>query len=138
MTRAPWFRRLAAEPLPTLPKPQTTATLPATITSVARLIPCTRLWLHGAHGSSLFCVAVQPDDRLRPTEQPFQLGGVPLPRGLGQRQPAARTNRLRRPPINHDQGFQLSDLIKLPVFNFTKYSGCWGNRHGTPVSGSEY
>ena len=42
-TRAPWLRRLAADPLPTLPKPHTTAILPATITSVARLMPSTRL-----------------------------------------------------------------------------------------------
>src|SRR6185312_2551304 len=39
MTRAPSPRRLAAEPLPTSPYPHTTATLPATISSVARLMP---------------------------------------------------------------------------------------------------
>ena len=40
-TRAPIPRSDAAEPLPTSPYPQTTATLPATITSVARLMPST-------------------------------------------------------------------------------------------------
>ncbi len=35
-------RRLSAEPLPTSPYPQTTATLPAIMTSVARLIASTR------------------------------------------------------------------------------------------------
>src|SRR5436305_14310441 len=39
MTRAPIPRSECAEPLPTSPYPQTTATLPATITSVARLMP---------------------------------------------------------------------------------------------------
>src|SRR5512135_2555466 len=38
-TRAPNPRSECAEPLPTSPYPHTTATLPATITSVARLIP---------------------------------------------------------------------------------------------------
>ena len=42
MTR-PALRRLAAEPLPTSPKPHTTATLPDIITSVARRMPSTRL-----------------------------------------------------------------------------------------------
>src|SRR5271163_2784440 len=41
ITRAPSPRSEAAEPLPTSPYPQITATLPATITSVARLIPST-------------------------------------------------------------------------------------------------
>src|SRR5438309_4228381 len=39
MTRAPIPRSECAEPLPTSPYPQITATLPATITSVARLMP---------------------------------------------------------------------------------------------------
>src|ERR1017187_5762928 len=39
MTRAPIPRSECDEPLPTSPYPQITATLPATITSVARLIP---------------------------------------------------------------------------------------------------
>src|SRR5664280_1858594 len=38
-TRAPWPRNESAQPLPTSPKPQTTATLPPMRTSVARLIP---------------------------------------------------------------------------------------------------
>src|SRR5580698_3582175 len=38
-TRAPIPRSECAEPLPTSPYPQITATLPATITSVARLMP---------------------------------------------------------------------------------------------------
>src|SRR3984957_9059291 len=38
-TRAPIPRRECAEPLPTSPYPQITAILPATITSVARLMP---------------------------------------------------------------------------------------------------
>ena len=37
------MRHLGADPLPTLPKPHTIAILPATITSVARLMPSTRL-----------------------------------------------------------------------------------------------
>src|SRR6266567_2736663 len=41
-TRAPWPRRLSAQPLPTSPYPQTTATLPPMRTSVARLMPSTR------------------------------------------------------------------------------------------------
>ena len=45
-TRAPWLLRLSAEPLPTSPNPQTTATLPASMTSVARLMPSTRLSRH--------------------------------------------------------------------------------------------
>src|ERR1700683_4546862 len=39
ITRAPMPRSECAEPLPTSPYPQTTAPLPATITSVARLMP---------------------------------------------------------------------------------------------------
>src|SRR5579862_9964177 len=39
MTRAPWPRRLSAQPLPTSPYPQTSATLPPMSTSVPRLIP---------------------------------------------------------------------------------------------------
>ncbi len=42
-TRAPWPRRLSAQPLPTSPYPQTTATLPPMRTSVARLMPSMRL-----------------------------------------------------------------------------------------------
>ena len=45
-TRAPWLLRLSAEPLPTSPNPHTTAILPAIMTSVARLIPSTRLSRH--------------------------------------------------------------------------------------------
>src|SRR5579875_1754912 len=41
ITRAPMPRNDCAEPLPTSPYPQTTATLPAIITSVARLMPST-------------------------------------------------------------------------------------------------
>src|SRR3546814_2886049 len=44
-TRAPPLRSEAAEPLPTSPKPATHATLPASITSVARRIASTRLSL---------------------------------------------------------------------------------------------
>ena len=43
ITRQPALRSEAAEPLPTSPKPQTTATLPAIITSVARRMLSTRL-----------------------------------------------------------------------------------------------
>src|SRR5918997_4125562 len=39
ITRAPWPRSDSAQPLPTSPYPQTTATLPPISTSVARLIP---------------------------------------------------------------------------------------------------
>src|SRR4051812_23260328 len=39
MTRAPWPRSDSAQPLPTSPYPQTTATLPPISTSVARLMP---------------------------------------------------------------------------------------------------
>ena len=46
ITLAPPCLREAAEPLPTSPKPQTTATLPANITSVALFILSTRLSLH--------------------------------------------------------------------------------------------
>src|SRR6516162_7026773 len=38
-TRAPWPRRLSAQPLPTSPYPHTTATLPPISTSVPRLMP---------------------------------------------------------------------------------------------------
>src|SRR6476469_4000734 len=38
-TRAPYARSECAEPLPTSPYPHTTATLPASITSIARLRP---------------------------------------------------------------------------------------------------
>src|SRR4051794_17298137 len=38
-TRAPWPRRLSAQPLPTSPYPHTTATLPPMRTSVPRLMP---------------------------------------------------------------------------------------------------
>src|SRR6201996_4333626 len=41
ITRAPMPRSECEQPLPTSPYPQTTATLPATITSVARLMPST-------------------------------------------------------------------------------------------------
>ena len=40
-TRAPWPRSVSAEPLPTSPYPQTTASLPPSITSVARFRPST-------------------------------------------------------------------------------------------------
>ncbi len=40
-TWARWAYSTSAEPLPTSPKPHTSATLPATITSVARLMPST-------------------------------------------------------------------------------------------------
>ena len=43
-TRAPWPRSDSAQPLPTSPKPQTTATLPPIITSVARLMPSISEW----------------------------------------------------------------------------------------------
>src|SRR5579872_5882934 len=39
MTRAPWPRRLSAQPLPTSPYPHTSATLPPISTSVPRLMP---------------------------------------------------------------------------------------------------
>src|SRR5919199_3866572 len=39
MTRAPWPRSDSAQPLPTSPYPNTTATLPPMSTSVARLMP---------------------------------------------------------------------------------------------------
>src|SRR5271167_4704866 len=42
ITRAPWPRSDSAQPLPTSPKPHTTATLPPIITSVARLMPSIR------------------------------------------------------------------------------------------------
>src|SRR5205823_12787584 len=42
ITRAPWPRSDSAQPLPTSPYPQTTATLPPISTSVARLMPSTR------------------------------------------------------------------------------------------------
>ena len=41
---APWPRSDSAQPLPTSPKPHTTATLPPIITSVARLMPSTSEW----------------------------------------------------------------------------------------------
>src|SRR5215469_9104098 len=44
MTRAPWPRSESAQPLPTSPKPQTTATLPPMSVSVPRLMPSMRLW----------------------------------------------------------------------------------------------
>src|ERR1700760_3493912 len=44
MTRAPWPRRLSAQPLPTSPYPRTRATLPPIRTSVARLMPSTSEW----------------------------------------------------------------------------------------------
>jgi hypothetical protein len=44
ITRAPWPRSDAAQPLPTSPYPQTTATLPAIMTSVARLRPSMSEW----------------------------------------------------------------------------------------------
>src|ERR1700761_2089545 len=43
ITRQPAWRSEAAEPLPTSPKPATTATLPDIITSVPRRMPSTRL-----------------------------------------------------------------------------------------------
>src|ERR1700728_4411622 len=39
MTRAPWPRRLSAQPLPTSPYPHTSVTLPPISTSVPRLMP---------------------------------------------------------------------------------------------------
>src|SRR3954453_21069735 len=42
ITRAPWPRSDSAQPLPTSPYPQTTATLPPISTSVARLMPSIR------------------------------------------------------------------------------------------------
>src|SRR6266566_5766254 len=44
MTRAPWPRRLSAQPLPTSPYPHTTATLPPISTSVPRLMPSMSEW----------------------------------------------------------------------------------------------
>ena len=44
ITRAPWPRSDSAQPLPTSPKPQTTATLPPIITSVPRLMPSISEW----------------------------------------------------------------------------------------------
>src|SRR5512133_2506834 len=44
ITRAPWPRSDCAQPLPTSPYPHTTATLPASITSVARMMPSTSEW----------------------------------------------------------------------------------------------
>ena len=44
MTRAPWPRSDSAQPLPTSPYPQTTATLPPMRTSVARLMPSISEW----------------------------------------------------------------------------------------------
>src|SRR5580693_10094443 len=42
MTRAPWPRRLSAQPLPTSPYPHTSVTLPPISTSVPRLMPSMR------------------------------------------------------------------------------------------------
>src|SRR3954453_9322968 len=44
MTRAPWPRSESAQPLPTSPKPRTTATLPPIMTSVPRLMPSMSEW----------------------------------------------------------------------------------------------
>src|SRR6266536_2735610 len=44
ITRAPWPRRLSAQPLPTSPYPHTTATLPPISTSVPRLMPSMSEW----------------------------------------------------------------------------------------------
>src|SRR3954452_10382169 len=44
ITRAPWPRSDSAQPLPTSPYPQTTATLPPIMTSVARLRPSISEW----------------------------------------------------------------------------------------------
>ena len=44
ITRAPWPRSDSAQPLPTSPYPQTTATLPPISTSVARLMPSISEW----------------------------------------------------------------------------------------------
>ena len=44
ITRAPWPRSDSAQPLPTSPYPQTTATLPPMSTSVARLMPSMSEW----------------------------------------------------------------------------------------------
>src|SRR5271165_2695459 len=43
-TRAPWPRSDSAQPLPTSPKPHTSATLPPIITSVARSMPSISEW----------------------------------------------------------------------------------------------
>src|SRR6266568_4881473 len=44
ITRAPWPRNDSAQPLPTSPYPQTTATFPPISTSVARLMPSMSEW----------------------------------------------------------------------------------------------
>ena len=44
ITRAPWPRSESAQPLPTSPYPQTTATLPPISTSVARFKPSIKEW----------------------------------------------------------------------------------------------
>ena len=44
ITRAPWPRSDWAQPLPTSPNPNTSATLPAIITSVARKMPSMSEW----------------------------------------------------------------------------------------------
>ena len=44
ITRAPWPRSDSAQPLPTSPYPQITATLPPISTSVPRLMPSTSEW----------------------------------------------------------------------------------------------
>ena len=44
ITLAPWPLSAAAQPLPTSPKPHTTATFPPIITSVARLMPSSSEW----------------------------------------------------------------------------------------------
>jgi hypothetical protein len=44
MTRQPWPRSACAEPLPTSPNPNTTATLPPIMTSLARQMPSVSEW----------------------------------------------------------------------------------------------
>src|SRR4051812_9753081 len=56
MTRAPWPLSDWAHPLPTSPYPQTTATLPLSITSVARISPSTSEWRQPYRLSNLLLV----------------------------------------------------------------------------------
>src|SRR3954449_1774915 len=56
MTRAPWPLSDWAHPLPTSPYPQTTATFPLSITSVARISPSTSEWRQPYRLSNLLLV----------------------------------------------------------------------------------
>uniref|UniRef100_A0A7C9AKT5 Uncharacterized protein n=1 Tax=Opuntia streptacantha TaxID=393608 RepID=A0A7C9AKT5_OPUST len=56
ITRAPAAFMAAAQPLPTSPYPQTTATLPAIMTSVALMRPSGREWRHPYKLSNLLLV----------------------------------------------------------------------------------